>query len=77
MTEPAILLFTLVVLLIVLTIWAVIGHVLWQMAAWTIRQMLGPVALSVLLAAYLNEDRLGEDQMTGVSYLSLVTVYAS
>jgi hypothetical protein len=36
-----------------------------------------PIALSVLLAAYLNEDRLDEDQMTGIRYLSLVTVYAS
>ena len=36
-----------------------------------------PVALSVLLAAYLNEDRLTEDQMTGVRYLSLVTIYVS
>src|SRR6185503_296433 len=29
-----------------------------------------PVALSVLLAAYLNEDNLTEDQMAGVRYLS-------
>jgi hypothetical protein len=36
-----------------------------------------PIALSVLLAAYLNEERLTEDQMTSVRYLSLVTVYAS
>ncbi|PWT91563.1 MAG: hypothetical protein C5B55_07915 [Blastocatellia bacterium] len=36
-----------------------------------------PAALSVLLAAYLNEDRLTDDQMTSVRYLSLVTVYAS
>ncbi len=36
-----------------------------------------PVALSVLLAAYLNEDNLSEDQMTGVRYMSLVTIYAS
>jgi hypothetical protein len=36
-----------------------------------------PVALSVLLAAYLNEDKLTEDQLTGVRYLSLVTIYAS
>ena len=35
------------------------------------------MALSVLLAAYLNEDRLTEDQMTGVRYLSLVTIYVS
>jgi hypothetical protein len=36
-----------------------------------------PVALSVLLAAYLNEDNLSEDQMAGVRYLSLVTIYVS
>jgi hypothetical protein len=36
-----------------------------------------PVALSVLVAAYLNEDKLTEDQMAGVRYLSLVTIYAS
>jgi hypothetical protein len=36
-----------------------------------------PVALSVLLAAYLNDDKLTEDQMTGVRYLSLVTIYVS
>src|ERR1044071_4274931 len=29
-----------------------------------------PVALSVLVAAYLNEDKLTEDQMAGVRYLS-------
>jgi hypothetical protein len=36
-----------------------------------------PVALSVLIAAYLNEDKMTEDQMAGVRYLSLVTIYAS
>jgi hypothetical protein len=36
-----------------------------------------PVALSVLLAAYLNEKNLNEDQMAGIRYLSLVTIYAS
>lgn len=36
-----------------------------------------PVALSVLIAAYLNEDKLSEDQVTGLRYLSLVTIYAS
>jgi len=36
-----------------------------------------PVAFSVLIAAYLNEEKLTEDQMTGVRYLSLVTVYVS
>ncbi len=36
-----------------------------------------PVALSVLIAAYLNEEKLNEDQMTGIRYLSLVTIYVS
>lgn len=36
-----------------------------------------PVALSVLLAAYLNEKNLSEDQMAGVRYLALVTIYVS
>lgn len=36
-----------------------------------------PVAVSVLVAAYLNEDRMTEDQMTSVRYLSLVTIYVS
>ena len=36
-----------------------------------------PVALSVLAAAYLNEEKLAEDQMAGVRYLSLVTIYVS
>jgi hypothetical protein len=36
-----------------------------------------PVALSVLLAGYLNEDNLSDDQLAGIRYLSLVTVYAS
>jgi hypothetical protein len=36
-----------------------------------------PAAFSVLLAAYLNEDKFSEDQMAGIRYLSLVTVYAS
>ncbi|MGH9967003.1 MAG: hypothetical protein ACREBG_04090 [Pyrinomonadaceae bacterium] len=36
-----------------------------------------PVALSVLLAAYLNEDDFTEDQMAGIRYMSLVTIYAS
>ena len=36
-----------------------------------------PVALSVLIAAYLNEDSMTEDQMTGIRYLSLVTIYVS
>jgi len=33
--------------------------------------------LSVLLAAYLNEDKLTEDQMTGIRYFSLVSIYVS
>jgi hypothetical protein len=36
-----------------------------------------PVAVSVLIAAYLNEEKLAEDQMTGIRYLSLVTIYVS
>jgi hypothetical protein len=36
-----------------------------------------PAALSVLLAAYLNEDKFPEDQMAAIRYLSLVTIYAS
>ncbi len=36
-----------------------------------------PIALSVLLAAYLNEKNLSEDQMAGIRYLALVTIYAS
>ena len=36
-----------------------------------------PVAVSVLIAAYLNEDKMTEDQMTGIRYLSLVTIYVS
>ena len=36
-----------------------------------------PVALSVLLAAYLNEENLSDDQMAGIRYLALVTIYVS
>jgi hypothetical protein len=36
-----------------------------------------PVALSVLAAAYLNEDKLAEDQMAGIRYFSLITIYVS
>ncbi|HET6973446.1 MAG TPA: hypothetical protein VFH96_05440 [Pyrinomonadaceae bacterium] len=36
-----------------------------------------PAALSVLAAAYLNKDKLGEDQLLAVRYLSLVTIYSS
>lgn len=36
-----------------------------------------PAALSVLAAAYLNKDKLNEDQLMAVRYLSLVTIYSS
>jgi len=36
-----------------------------------------PVALSALLAAYLNEENLGEDRMAGIRYLALITIYVS
>lgn len=36
-----------------------------------------PVAASVLIAAHLNEEKLSDDQMAGLSYLSLVTIYVS
>ncbi len=36
-----------------------------------------PAALSVLAAAYLNKEKLGEDQLLAVRYLSLVTIYSS
>jgi hypothetical protein len=36
-----------------------------------------PAALSVLAAAYLNEEKLSEEQMTGIRYLSLITIYVS
>ena len=36
-----------------------------------------PIAASVLLAAYLNEDDFTEEQMAGIRYLSLITIYAS
>jgi uncharacterized membrane protein len=36
-----------------------------------------PIALSALLAAYLNEKNLTDDQMAGVRYPSLVTIYVS
>jgi hypothetical protein len=36
-----------------------------------------PVALSALVAAYANEENLSEDQMAGIRYLSLVTIYVS
>ncbi len=36
-----------------------------------------PIALSVLLAAYLNEKNMSDDQMAGIRYLALVTIYVS
>jgi fructose-specific phosphotransferase system IIC component len=36
-----------------------------------------PAALSVLVAAYLNQDRFTEEQMTSIRYISLMTVYVS
>ena len=36
-----------------------------------------PVGLSVLLAAYVNEEDFTEDQMAGIRYMSLVMIYAS
>lgn len=36
-----------------------------------------PIALSALLAAYLNEKDLSDDQMAGIRYLALVTIYVS
>ncbi len=36
-----------------------------------------PIAVSVLIAAYLNEEDFTEEQMAGIRYLSLVTIYAS
>ncbi|HXQ72999.1 MAG TPA: hypothetical protein VN844_21045, partial [Pyrinomonadaceae bacterium] len=36
-----------------------------------------PIALSALLAAYLNEKDLSDDQMAGIRYLSLVAIYVS
>ncbi|HXD33507.1 MAG TPA: zinc ribbon domain-containing protein [Pyrinomonadaceae bacterium] len=36
-----------------------------------------PVAVSVLIAAYLNRDEFTEDQMIGVRYLSLTVIYVS
>jgi hypothetical protein len=36
-----------------------------------------PVALSVLVAAYLNEKKLSEDQLASIRYCSLITIYAS
>jgi hypothetical protein len=36
-----------------------------------------PAALSVLAAAYMNKDKLGEDQLMAVRYLALVTIYSS
>jgi hypothetical protein len=36
-----------------------------------------PIAISVLIAAYINKEELSEDQMIGVRYLSLVVIYVS
>jgi len=36
-----------------------------------------PISLSILAAAYLNEEKLSEDQMSGIRYLALVTIYVS
>jgi hypothetical protein len=36
-----------------------------------------PAALSVLAAAYLNEEKLSEEQMKGIRYFSLMTIYVS
>jgi hypothetical protein len=36
-----------------------------------------PAALSVLAAAYLNKDKLDDDQLTAVRYLSLSTIYSA
>jgi hypothetical protein len=41
MSELGFLLFVLFVVLVFLAIWAVIGHLLWEMIAWTIRQLRG------------------------------------
>lgn len=36
-----------------------------------------PAACSVLVAAYLNREDFSEEQMVGIRYLALVTIYAS
>jgi hypothetical protein len=36
-----------------------------------------PVALSILIAAYLNRDHFSEEQQTGVRYFALLMIYAS
>jgi len=36
-----------------------------------------PAAMSVLIAAYLNREDFSEEQMIGIRYLTLVTIYAS
>ncbi|HEY0544940.1 MAG TPA: hypothetical protein VGC91_06045 [Pyrinomonadaceae bacterium] len=36
-----------------------------------------PVALSVLIAAYLNRDRFTEEQMAGIRYVTLMVIYVS
>src|SRR5262249_27919712 len=36
-----------------------------------------PVALSILIAGYLNREQLSEEQMTSLRYFSLLMIYAS
>ncbi len=36
-----------------------------------------PIALSVLVAAYLNRERFTEEQMTGIRYITLMMIYVS
>ncbi len=36
-----------------------------------------PIALSVLIASYLNRDRFNEEQMTGIRYITLMVIYVS
>jgi hypothetical protein len=58
---------------------------LWYVLHWTAdyqllqhpQLWLVPAALSVLAACYLNEEKLSDDQMATMRYLSLVAIYAS
>jgi hypothetical protein len=36
-----------------------------------------PIALSVLIASYLNRERFTEEQMTGIRYITLMVIYVS
>jgi fructose-specific phosphotransferase system IIC component len=36
-----------------------------------------PVALSIMVAAYLNRERFTEEQMAGVRYVTLMMIYVS